>query len=263
MGPVDGETQQPTESRPNRRTSHPNNNQSHMTQMMKTTMTTAMTADSSNDGREGGEGGSNDATIKQTTTTRTMTKPDNGDDSNGRAETWTRREVGRARRSKHSSDMSHHAHCACPPKTTQQSNKQTMIMATTTMTTTTMTRQGQSRPRRCWTADAVGLICFLFGSKFVGAEDDDAVVVIVVGGSDSLFSEVKSDSDAESSSMPTKTTSRRFLFASPFCARQRRTCWGTILLALSGFENPARIMAPVTLTPVVVWRIRTAESTFF
>jgi hypothetical protein len=171
--------------------------------------------------------------------------------------------VGGARRSKHSSDMSHRAQYACPSKTTQQSNKQTMMPATTTMTTTTMTRQGHSRPRRCWTADAASLICFLFGSGFIGAEDDDAVVVIVVGGSDSLFSEVKSDSDAESSSMPTKTTSRRFLFAPPFCARRRRTCWRTILLALSDFGNPARIMAPGTLTPVVVWRIRTAESTFF
>ena len=28
--------------------------------------------------------------------------------------------------------------------------------------------------RCCWTADAVGLICFLFGLGFVGAEDDDA-----------------------------------------------------------------------------------------
>jgi hypothetical protein len=115
---------------------------------------------------------------------------------------------------------------------------------------------------RCWTADAVALICFLFGLEFVGAEDDDAVVVIVVVGSDSLFSEVKSDSDAESSSMPTKMTSRRFLFAPPFCARRRRTCWRTISIALSDFENPTRIMAPGTLTPVVVWRIRTAESTF-
>jgi hypothetical protein len=107
--------------------------------------------------------------------------------------------------------MSHRAHCACPPKTTQQSNKRTMMTAmtkitTTTKNTTTMTRQGQSRPCRCWTADAVGLICFLFGLGFVEAEDDDAVVVIVVVGSNSLFSEVKLDSDAESSSMPTKTT---------------------------------------------------------
>jgi hypothetical protein len=62
-----------------------------------------------------------------------------------------------------------------------------MMTAMTTITTTMMTRQGQSRPRCCWTADAVGLICFLFGSGFVGAEDDDAVVVIVVEGSDSLF----------------------------------------------------------------------------
>jgi hypothetical protein len=61
MGPVDGETQQPTESRPNQRTSHPNNNQSHMMQMMKTmTMMTAMTAD---DGREGG--GRGGATMQQ------------------------------------------------------------------------------------------------------------------------------------------------------------------------------------------------------
>jgi hypothetical protein len=37
-------------------------------------------------GERGGEGGSNDATIKQTTMTRTMTKTDNDDDSNGRAE---------------------------------------------------------------------------------------------------------------------------------------------------------------------------------
>ncbi len=106
MGPVDRETQQLTESQPNRWTSPPNNNQSHATQMMKTTMMTTMTtaAMTAATMRErGGEGGSNDATIKQTMTTRTrMTKTDDNNGSNGRAETWTRREVGGARQSKQS-----------------------------------------------------------------------------------------------------------------------------------------------------------------
>jgi hypothetical protein len=49
----------------------------------------------------------------------------------------------------------------------------------------------RSSTRRCWTADAVGLICFLFGLGFVGAEDDDADFV----GSDASLSLFNSDSD--------------------------------------------------------------------
>jgi len=36
-----------------------------------------------------------------------------------------------------------------------------------------------------------------------------------------------------------------------------------IFFAQSAFENPAKIMACGTLTPVVVWRSRTAAPTFF
>jgi hypothetical protein len=90
-------------------------------------------------------------------------------------------------------------------------------------------------------------------------EDDDAIVVV---GGNALLLPVKLDSDGKSSTA-TKTMSLWFLFVSPFCARRRHTCWRTILLALSDFKNPARIMAHGTLTSVVVWRIRTAESIFF
>jgi hypothetical protein len=112
--------------------------------------------------------------------------------------------------------------------------------------------------RRCWTADAVGLICFLFGLGFVGVEDDDADVVRGVAS----LSLVKSDSDDVLSTL-TKTTSLWLFLAPPISARRRRTCWRTISFALSDFNNPARIMAHGTLTPVVVWRTLTAESTFF
>jgi hypothetical protein len=73
---------------------------------------------------------------------------------------------------------------------------------------------------------------------------------------------MKSDSDGVLSTS-TKMTSLWLLSAPPISARQRRTCWHTISSALSDFENSARIMAHGTLTPVVVWRTQTAESTFF
>ena len=73
---------------------------------------------------------------------------------------------------------------------------------------------------------------------------------------------VMSDGD-ERSPAKTKATSLRFLFGPPISSRRRRTCCRMISLAASDFENPARIIAPGTLTPVVVWRTRTAESTFF
>ena len=107
----------------------------------------------------------------------------------------------------------------------------------------------RSLTRCCWTADAVELICFLFGLGFVGAEDAD---VDVEGGNASLLL-VKLDSDGVLSTL-TKTTSLWLLFMPPISARRRRTCWRTISSALSDFENPARIMAHGTLTPVVVWR---------
>ena len=51
--------------------------------------------------------------------------------------------------------------------------------------------------RCCWTADAVGLICFLFSLGFVGADEDDDSDVV---GSDASLSLVKSDSDGALSS---------------------------------------------------------------
>jgi hypothetical protein len=112
--------------------------------------------------------------------------------------------------------------------------------------------------RHCWTADAVGLICFLFGLGFVGAEDDNADVV----GSDASLSLVKSNSDGALSTL-TQMTSLWLLSVTPISARRRRTCWRTISSTMSDFKNPARIMAIGTLTPVVVWRTRTAEANFF
>ncbi len=48
-----------------------------------------------------------------------------------------------------------------------------------------------------------------------------------------------------------------------FCWRRRLTAWCIVLLMTSNFENSDSIMACGTLTPVVVWRIRMADLTFF
>jgi hypothetical protein len=73
---------------------------------------------------------------------------------------------------------------------------------------------------------------------------------------------MKSDSDGALLTS-TKMTSLWLLSVTPINARRRHTCWRTILSAMSDFENPARIMAIETLTPVVVWRTLTAKATFF
>jgi hypothetical protein len=73
---------------------------------------------------------------------------------------------------------------------------------------------------------------------------------------------MKSDSDGALLTS-TKMTSLWLLSVTPINARRRRTCWRTISSVMSNFENPARIMAIETLTPVVVWRTLTAKATFF
>jgi hypothetical protein len=88
--------------------------------------------------------------------------------------------------------------------------------------------------------------------------DDDADVVRT----DASLSLVKSDSDDVLSTL-TNATSLWLFLVPPISARRRRTCWRMNSFALSDFENPARIMAHGTLTPVVVWRTLTAKSTFF
>ncbi len=104
--------------------------------------------------------------------------------------------------------------------------------------------------RRCWTADAVGLICFLFGLGFVGAEDDNADVVRV----NASLSLVRSGSDDVLSTL-TKTNSLWLFLAPPISARWHVLCVDLIgPYTLNGKDGSnIEIMCLTMIDPATSW----------
>ena len=114
--------------------------------------------------------------------------------------------------------------------------------------------------RLCWTADTITLTCLRFGFGCAGAAVSVVVVSVVVVCSLSPVKEDMAETLA-ATSMSRMVTSRQSVIC--FALKRRSIIRWMVSLAMSCFENPAKIMACGTLTPVVVSRIRTADSTFF